>query len=98
MHPRGGGGLWHASECVRRVHAGGVEGVGVKALSLAVTDGALSQFTLGISPKRLGHISVIISNRVLCLYGLIKDGRKQREGASIVPCTSVTVDSRCARM
>ncbi len=75
--------LWHAFRvCQTRVCGGGAQGVGVKALSLAVTDGFFSLFSLRISPQRLGHISSVISNRVLCLYELIKVGRKQREVAS----------------
>ena len=62
---------------------------GVKALSLAVTDGFFPLFSLSF-PKRLGLISSFISNRVLCLYELIKDGRKQREGTSNRAAASVT--------
>lgn len=65
-------------ERVRHVHAGFG---GVKSLSLAVTDGFCSLFSLSF-PWRLGHISSVISNRVLCLYELIKGGRKQREDTS----------------
>lgn len=52
---------------------------GVKALSLAVTDGFFPLFSLRVFPQRLSHISSVISSGVLCLYELIKDGRKLRE-------------------
>ena len=67
--------------------------MGVKALSLAVTDGFFLLFSLRVSPKRLGHISAVISNRVLCLYELIKDGRKQREGHFYLGCIHLSLST-----
>jgi len=64
------------SERVRPSVLGGGGG-GVQAPSLAVTDGFSPLFSLSF-PLRLSHIS----NRVLCLHELIKDGRKQREDTS----------------
>lgn len=70
--------LWHAfGVCQTRACRVG----GVKSLPLAVTDGFSSLFPLSF-PWRLGHISSVINNRVLCLYELIKDGRKQRDDTS----------------
>lgn len=77
--------LWQAFRVCRtraRWRGGDTVGVGVKALSLTVTDGFSPLFTLTVSPWRLGHISSVIINRVLCLYEMIEGGRKQREDTS----------------